>query len=260
MRTKLIAAFLLLCFAVQAQSPSKILKPHFKKIQKQKPSRLSKDQANSLLKDADVFQVMGVYTRSSNEAVQREAVRLTTKLGVEHEVERSRKVAVHLLLEAAKSGSSVIQYQVAHGLQKFQVSDFDELARKLLVEHMQTKPNHIDEFFLTAGFLGMRNELEAMRPEYRKRSATRRALNLALTRCGNEQKIESMMENIEKIPVNDQFVYEVVPMMVYTRQRPQMDFLLNLIMSNKRSCRPVGEDAPVLLRLGHQERPVPRGR
>ncbi|MEM9917720.1 MAG: hypothetical protein AAF990_06470 [Bacteroidota bacterium] len=252
MKTYLIIFLTVLAYNLQAQSASKILKPHFKKIQKAKASQLSKAQMLTLTKNADVFQALGAYTRSDKDQVQREGVRLTAWIGQRHQGAGQRKTAVHLLLEVAKTAESTVQYQVAKALQRFRQDDFDELARKLLAEHLQRKPQHLDKFLLTAGFLGMQDELEALRPEFKKRNSLRRSLNLALTRCGNQQKIESMMNNVRKIPVDDDFVYEVVPMLVYTRQRPQMDYLMELVLSNRRACRPIGEDVDGYILCGYR--------
>ena len=235
---------------LNAQSGSFQYKKYFKNISKGQGALLTIEQFRSLRSEPELFQQLGIYTRSENPLIQQEAIRLLRQLGPEHPSARERKVAVHLLLEAARSKHSTIPGSAAAALQQFRPGDFDELARQLLVDRIQSHPAQLDKFLLTAGFLDLEAALESLRPEFKKRSAARRALNLALTRCGNEQKIESMMKHVREIPVDDEFVYQVVPMLVYTRQRPQMDLLLDIILSDRRACHPAGEHAHGHIRCG----------
>ena len=243
MKYRIIFGLLIFTLSAYAQPADKLLKAHFKNIQKQKTAQLSKEQAAALLQDEALFQQLGKYIRSDQKAVQQEAIRLARQLGSIHPAERSRKQAVHLLLEATRSKHPIALSSAADALQQFRPGDFDELAKQRLADLLHSRPAQLDKLLLTAGFLQLEAALETLRPELQKRSAARRALNLALTRCGNQQKSASMMKNIRQLPIDDAFVYQVVPMMVYTRQRPQMDFLLDLVLSDKRSCHTPGENA-----------------
>ena len=44
------------------------------------------------------------------------------------------------------------------------------------------------------------------------------------------------MKNVRQLEVDDPFVQEIVPMMVYNRQRPQIDYLLELTVSDMKNC------------------------
>ena len=67
---------------------------------------------------------------------------------------------------------------------------------------------------------------------------------MALTRSGDEKKLENLMTKVKEMEIEDTFAEAVVPLLVYTRQRAAFDYLFDLILRNDKTCTPLGPDVP----------------
>lgn len=72
-------------------------------------------------------------------------------------------------------------------------------------------------------------------PEFKPFS---QSINLALVRAGNPGKRENLLKNINDYPVNDDFVFTVIPLLTYTRQREIIDFLWQQVTTENMNCKP----------------------
>ena len=89
-----------------------------------------------------------------------------------------------------------------------------------------------------SGFLKL-NNLEAPIRKYTLRGnafATRWAALLSLARMGYQDAISDVLIRIDKIPLNDQTVYSIMPDLIYTRQPDIIRFILRLIQSDENGC------------------------
>ncbi|HNP07664.1 MAG TPA: hypothetical protein PKN99_08545, partial [Cyclobacteriaceae bacterium] len=59
---------------------------------------------------------------------------------------------------------------------------------------------------------------------------------LALARMGDQEATQSVMRRAQRLPVNDDVVYEVFPDLVYTRQRSAIDYLIVELKRDEKKC------------------------
>ncbi|NJK95879.1 MAG: hypothetical protein HC905_14090 [Bacteroidales bacterium] len=62
------------------------------------------------------------------------------------------------------------------------------------------------------------------------------SLNLALARMGDSTAVSFLKGKLAILHVNDNIVYEIFPLLTYTRQRAAFDFLLQTIQSEEKNC------------------------
>ncbi len=46
------------------------------------------------------------------------------------------------------------------------------------------------------------------------------------------------MKSIKRLPINDDFVYDIAPLAIYTRDKQIIDFLVHAVIQNLGNCRP----------------------
>lgn len=223
-----------------AQNNRVVLQQHFQAIADQYQSTISKEQMNAFTKDPGIMDLLLPYLESQEKNQTTAAISLLTRIGSQHQNLKTRQLAVNLLLDAGQQ-KSLSKNTIANNLKQFNRADFDQVAKTKLMVIIQSKTPHLKEFILLAGFLNMQAELEILKEHLKKGSVQEQAWKLALTRCDNPWLANSMMKKVAEIPVNDDFIYVVVPLLIYTRSKKAMDYLFDLILSQESFCTSADE-------------------
>jgi len=247
-------SLLICCLIAQlclAQSSTEV-KTHFDKLAKGETSTINKKDMVAYYQQDDVITLLESYLQSDNKKVQREAVRLCANIGSNNKNAATRKTAVNQLVAIAPKGSGSINRRITKGLEKFKQEDFDASAQKTVAMMIKKKQNHQDKWIALAGFLQLWAPLDELRVAEKGNKKLFQKINMALTRAGDEAKKKNLMRNVKKIKVNDEFVFSVVPLLVYARQKETMDFLFDIILSDEKSCRPVGPDVGGNIECGYR--------
>lgn len=142
------------------------------------------------------------------------------------------------LLSEAQTAATGRQAEIARELKAFPRQAFTsaaeaQLDRLLSKELLGGKKDYI----LLAGFLGASTPVDALARQSLS-SAEKQAINLARVRMGNDAKRANLLKNIARYPVDDEFVYTVVPLLVYTRQREVIDFIWQQVVTENLACSP----------------------
>lgn len=142
-----------------------------------------------------------------------------------------------LLTECQSLNSQTISRNVKK-LQRFNLSEFDNVAKQKLASLLQANPPHQDQLIKLAGFLEMQTELQNILSQETISKKNKEALKLALVRIGDEVKLQNLMKNIKKIPIGDDFIYQIVPVLIYVRQKAATDYLMEIILQDSEDCTP----------------------
>ena len=129
-------------------------------------------------------------------------------------------------------------------LQSFPKSEFDSEARQNLTKLLLGNPPHQDKLIQLAGFLEIKGILMDKLGQEEITKKDKQSIKLALVRTGDEAKLKNLMKNVKKIPIGDEFVFEVLPILIYVRQKKVTDYLLEIIMSDEKKCTPADAETP----------------
>jgi|GEM_PF-2727691 len=116
------------------------------------------------------------------------------------------------------------------------VSEFDDYAKQKLQGLIQTEHPQRDQLILLGGFIGLDASLFKQISETTEKQSVKQAAKLARVRLGDKALLANMMKNIKKLPVNDEFVYTVAPMLLYVRQREATNYVLDVIQRKSSYC------------------------
>jgi hypothetical protein len=94
-----------------------------------------------------------------------------------------------------------------------------------------------NRFFLLAGWLGQLEALQSVPFEYRRSSRASNDYDLAMIRAGDPGRIERLKRLLQEVEVNDDFVYQLAPKLLYTHRREVIDFFFDEILADKRNCQ-----------------------
>ena len=130
------------------------------------------------------------------------------------------------------------QNQTLKALQKFDLVQFSNFNKNKVTNCLLNPEIVSKELVLFAGFLNIKESLIALSPKHRNDKPFLQHINLALVRTGDPEKTETLYRNLLKRSVNDDFVYELLPLLVYTKQIKIYDWLLTMIVSDEKNCHP----------------------
>ncbi len=239
-----ILMILLCCLSSQFLFSQNIsmVKDHLEKIGKGKSSNISRSDLSAFTETSDIVTLLNTYLDTSNEKVKREAIRLMVVVGSQNSSIYTRKSAVDYLVKQIDTEESSSNRQIVKGLRKFKAEDFDENIKKKVGTFVRAEYAPLEKWVELAGFLQLQPVLEEIKYKHQDNKQLRQKIGIALTRCGDKAKVENLLKNIRTLEVNDEFVYGVVPLLVYARQKETTDFLFDIILSDEKKCTPAGPD------------------
>ena len=114
---------------------------------------------------------------------------------------------------------------------------FDGESRAILQQLLAgPQEQRFPKLFLLAGFIGDEQTLAGLTPDEGWSKQAKRYLGLARIRTGNAERRANLLKNVRRIELGDDFVYDVVPLLVYTRQREVFDYLWELVNTRNQAC------------------------
>jgi hypothetical protein len=148
-------------------------------------------------------------------------------------------IIVTALAQGIDDASGSNTGQVLSLLQEFPAACFDAKVKNAIAEKLKnTKRPHYGELAMLAGHLNTGGEtLAGIREDRDFPIPVRWAASLALARMGNEQALTYCTETIKKLPVGSDMVSNVLPDLIYTRQRKALDCCVELLYDDKKLCR-----------------------
>lgn len=249
MRNKIlfIAIF---CFSINmvAVSQHTIIEPletYFKKWQKGESTAAVEEQ---LLK-GNIEEIMSEAERFSADTSADKryaAFRLTGYLGTKAEAQALRKRAVKQLIFGSNDKDGGIAGNCLKMLTSFDVKDFDTEAIYLLGEMAKKTRTHYEILVKICGWLGITDlnyDLQKAISEKKGSARDRWTMRLAMARMGDEEMIGYCLTRLKNIQVTDDVVYELVPDLVYTRQKALFDYLFTIVESDEKNCSSSNPDS-----------------
>ncbi len=120
---------------------------------------------------------------------------------------------------------------------KFPQAAFTSSTQFQLVSYLRTQPRYLDKWVLLAGFATQEEGIIRELLEQNPSKSLQQAGRLALTRMGVKYYRDSFLKNIKKIPVKDEFIYNVVPLAIYTHDPSIIDYLVQVVISDQGQCQ-----------------------
>ncbi|MCU0420648.1 MAG: hypothetical protein MUC38_13425 [Cyclobacteriaceae bacterium] len=244
MTTRLIVSLLLITTTVLAQNKS--LDNYFAQIRVGKyanvPAEVSKPElASGLLKS------LSVHAADTMTVVRARAAGLVRTIGLQSKVATVRMQAVQQLVTSAKDKDTGNAGVALNYLTSFRKNDFSGATKDSLYAYFQRKAGNTNTLIRLLGYLDVqkaKNDLFVLSQNGAAGRKDRWAALLALSRMGDEQAINDVMNRVKRMPVSDALVYEVFPDLVYTRRREAFSYLLETLNSDAKNCESADPERP----------------
>jgi hypothetical protein len=185
------------------------------------------------------------YLRDSVADVREKAYAIVQLAGNNAQLAPVREDAVAKLVSACKDRDSGNAGKALDYLSGFGKEDYTPTSKDSLVALFRRKSPHYDALIRLIGFLELKQLQADLRTLSQQGTSPRKdrwSAMLALARMGDTYAMDDVMKRVQRLPITDEVVYDIFPDLVYTRQRPAIDYLLVSLNSDEKSCSPASAD------------------
>lgn len=145
-----------------------------------------------------------------------------------------------------------LNYSVWKACSKFPKSAYSTNTKVHIRKYLLTQPQYLEKWLLLAGFAIDDPMLILQVLEGQKSASIQQAGKLALVRMGDEIKTKAFLKAIKRIPIQDQFVYDIAPLAIYTRNRKVIQYLVDIIVENLGNCYPADAEIGGQISCGYR--------
>jgi hypothetical protein len=204
---------------------------------------------NSILSDekheGKLLDALGTYYTSPSSSIKNKAYYITKSIGQKSKDSDIRRQAVNMLLSGLDEHDPVIAHAIVHALTRFKKHDFSQAAKDSIGAHISANNSNIEGLLKLIGFLDVRGYTPRLHSLINSNagSGVKWAARLALARMDDQSSIEYIGRKLANAPRDDDFVYEIVPDLVYTRQPELFKFMEEIIASDEENCHSADPDS-----------------
>lgn len=136
--------------------------------------------------------------------------------------------------EDSGNAGAVLEFLKQYHKEAFTTAALDSIKKQFTLG----KSTHQDKLIKLAGYLEL-TELTSTLRQYAQPGVpqqTRWAALVALARMQDQDAVEEVLRRTKKLPINDDIIHLVFPDLVYTRQRPLLDYMITILQRNTKDC------------------------
>lgn len=204
--------------------------------------------------ESTILQALAFYQKDSVVIIRSRAYNIATRLGQQSNSPKTRQVINAQLVSGVGDRDDVIVGNNIGGLMGFRADDFSERTKELLIACITPNTSHLGSLIQVAGFL----QLHGAKPKLDElllakiSLQVRWSIRLALARMSDATSENLILEKLSQAIVNDDFVYDIVPDLIYTRRKSVYQYLENVMMSDVPNCSSVDPDSNANILCGYR--------
>jgi len=228
-----------------AQKSVQDLNAYFAALRNNPTLPLPKSVLDDGQNEAVLITALVPYLGDTLEAIRGKAYNAISSIGQKSTDVSVRQSAVTFLAQGIKDKSTGIGGSAGETLTNFNREDFISSTRKLVGDAVDIQTPHVGQVVKLVGYLKLTeytNKIVAL-TKAKASSKVKWASRLALARMGNEEAIEYVLTKMGTASVNDDFIYDIAPDLIYTRQRKLFNYLVSIVNSDTYLCESADPDS-----------------
>ncbi len=252
-----LAITLALCFVsiegLFAQSPSSVITNYFTQVREGRNPATPRSLWQEHGQHTEVLTALSPYYADTLATVRGKAYYIAQQVGLHSQDQKVRQQVVGQLVAAVQDADSGNSGRASSFLTEFQPDDFTTRSRQQLAGLLSEQPPHFHRILRLIGYVGMQDQVPALKNLLASLSARDRwSAQLALARLGDQEALATVLARAKRYPVDDDVVYELLPDLVYTRQKAAVDYLVTVVQSNDKNCASADPEADENIVCGYR--------
>lgn len=192
-----------------------------------------KEERNAM----EIVEAASSYFNDTLSLVRGKMYSLVGDVAVKSNDQNLREQAVQSLVNVAMDLENLDLILVK--LSAFRTIDFSQTSREGLITLFKENTPYRDQLVRLIGTLQiteLSDELRVISNTTTNSQRLRWAALLVLAHMNDADAIQSVMKKVQRLPVNDDVVYEIFPDLIYTQQRQAIDYLIVELNSDEKKC------------------------
>jgi hypothetical protein len=221
-----------------AQSPVSTLNQYFQETKNGSYATVPQSLFNEENDFDLLISELSKYQSDSSARIRSKAYNLSSRFSQISDNESVKQRAIDQQIKALNDEDRGIAGNAIDVMTNFKNTVFTESQKSQILSYLDAETPHFKDFVKLVGFLQIKEaipQLESLLIE-KNNAVTRWNVRLALARMGDKKAINYISNRLQKAPINDAFVYDIVPGLVYTRQHEIFEFLEVQIQSDEANC------------------------
>lgn len=216
------------------------LSEYMYKVRTEKYAPMPSRQLYSNENANDLLSLLTSYYTDSLPQVRLKSYYLAYKVAQNVADSSLKQEAVMVLVFMLKDTDSGNVGNLTSWLSEFKSEDFNLQAKDSMVSALKTVNYYKADIIKLVAFLGLQDQQQFIKNNllndvYRS-NKDKWAAHLALARFGEESEIDFCLDMVKKQGVNDDVVYELIPDLIYTRQKKAIDYVIELLHNKATNC------------------------
>ena len=194
------------------------------------------------------------YQNDSNAVIRTRAYNISKRLGQNHPEIAIRQQAINQQIKALDDMDAGIIVKAINALTGFQNTDFTNNQQLRIINRLKADMPHLEQYVRLVGYMPNEATIELFKQVQLQGTDGWESfnLNVALARRGDEQATTAVLNKIQNAQINDAFVYDIVPVLVYSRSKAIFNFLKELIFSDEAKCSSANPDSNANILCGYR--------
>lgn len=262
MKALYILSFFILGYNLQLKAQinnnelNQLLNSYFEIVRTEPYSPMPDKQLYNKKNATQLLDLLNNYYEDTIAKVRAKAYYLTYKSTYQSQNQKIRSSGVFNLVQGLKDEDSGNVGNVAKLITNYKSNDFDNRSKDSLKAVLHTQKVYSDLILKLVGFAGLDDQKEYIKKNLNNGVYTSNkvkwAAHLTLARLGITEEIEFCVDLVKKQPVNDDVVYELIPDLIYTRQKQALDYVLTILHSEKENCYSANPENPQKIMCGYR--------
>ena len=192
------------------------------------------------------------YTSDTSDHVRAEAFYIYKRIGHNNEDVEIRQEAITELIFGIRDFNSGISGNASEALIGFNKQDFTDSHKAAIANYIKPETPHLHIILKLAGYIEIPNDYFDLIINSNLPFKFKWAAHLASARNSDQNAIDYLLSKVQDAFVNDDFIYDIVPDLIYTRQLEIYKFLKTIIQSNEATCLSADPDSNQKILCGYR--------
>ncbi len=248
---------IILSLLISAQFTSAQSASQFKKILKKSVKQIHDSKEKKSISDykfkefitavpEDILKELPQYETDTLTNVRRLVYNLYYQVARKNDNNNIRQEAIFHLVKACKDTEPDIRKSSANKLKYFKKEDFSEVSKNELISYLSENKDIYKNTVRLIGFLDLEDQVLKLNDLLNDTTVTdesiRWEVRITLARLGDYAQTSYCTNLARSKGVNDRIIHYLLKDLIYTRQKEAFDYLLDILYSEAKNCRPANPD------------------
>ncbi len=253
-KIKYLSIIILISHSIHSQPSLRTLQSYMTEVRSNStlpvPQAVLTDTENA----SQLITTLVPYFADTLNSIRSKAYNITKRIAQKSSNAEVRTAAITSLIKAIRDKDTGISGNASEAITGFSKTDFTQAHKDSIANLIDLRTAHLDQVLKLAGYLDLTSQQAKITGIVHASTffQNKWAARLALARMGNTEAITHINTKIANAPVNDDMIYDVVPDLVYTRQKEIFRYLEQIINSDKADCQSANPDSNQKILCGYR--------